>query len=104
MDFTCLFTYLGLPRWLSAKESACIAKDADLIPELGISLGGGNSSTLAQQIDVVWSCSPGPNLSHAGRGTGFPGELARSSQSVCWAPRLSFPLLVGEGEEDRGWV
>ena len=46
MDFTCLFTYLGLPRWLSAKESACSAKDADLIPELGLSLGGVHGSLL----------------------------------------------------------
>ena len=52
----------------------------------------------------MWSCSLGPNLSHAGRGMGFPGELVCSSQSVCRSPHLSFPLLVGEGEEDRGWV
>ena len=37
---------LGLPWWLSGKESACHAEDASLIPGLGRSLGGGNSSPL----------------------------------------------------------
>lgn len=48
-------------------------------------------STLAQLIDVVWLCSPGPGLSRAGRGTGVPSERVRSSRSVRGAPRLSFP-------------
>ena len=33
---------LGLPRWLSGKESACNAGDASLIPGLGRSPGEGN--------------------------------------------------------------
>lgn len=38
----------------------------------------------------------------AGRGTGVPGERVRS-WSLRWAPHLSFPLPIGEGEEGRGW-
>ena len=48
-------------------------------------------STLAHPIDVVWSCSPGPGLSRARRGTGVPGERVCSSRSVRGAPRLTFP-------------
>ena len=36
----------GLPRWLSGKESACLAGDASLIPGSGRSPGGGNSNPL----------------------------------------------------------
>ena len=39
----------GLPRWLRGKESACNAKDtgdADLMPRLGRSPGGGNGNPL----------------------------------------------------------
>ena len=52
----------------------------------------------------MWSCSPGPSLSRARRGTGVPRERVRSSRSVHGAPCLSFPLPVGDGEEGRGWV
>ena len=37
---------LGLPRWLSAKESACSAGDVGSIPGSGRSLGGGNDNPL----------------------------------------------------------
>ena len=37
---------IGLPRWLSGKESACQAGDADLIPVLGRSSGEGNGNSL----------------------------------------------------------
>ena len=33
-----MFTVIGLPLWLSSKESACSAGDVDLIPESGRSL------------------------------------------------------------------
>ena len=35
---------MGLPRWLSSKESMCNAEDPGLIPGLGRSPGGGNSN------------------------------------------------------------
>ena len=35
---------LGLPRWLSDKESACSARDLGLIPGLGRSPGEGNGN------------------------------------------------------------
>ena len=38
--------YLGLPQWLSGKESACNAGDMDLIPGSGRSFRGGNSNPL----------------------------------------------------------
>lgn len=61
--------------------------------------------TLAPRIDVVWSCSPGPSLSRARRGTGVPSERVRSSRSVRGGPSLVFPPLpIREGEEGRGWV
>ena len=41
-------------HWLSAKESACIAKDADSIPGLGRSPGGGNGNPLQ------YSCRENP--------------------------------------------
>ena len=37
---------LGLPRWLSGKESACNAGDMGSIPGLEISPGGGHGSPL----------------------------------------------------------
>ena len=40
---------MGLPRWLSGKESACDAgdiKDVGSIPELGRSPGGGHGNPL----------------------------------------------------------
>ena len=45
---------LGLPWWLSSKESACNAGDLGLIPGLGRSPGGGhgNPSSLASRIPM----------------------------------------------------
>ena len=40
----CLSLQMGLPRWLSSKESMCNAGDPGLIPGLGGSPGGGNSN------------------------------------------------------------
>ena len=37
---------MGLPWWLSGKESACNAGDASLIPGSGRSPGEGNSNPL----------------------------------------------------------
>ena len=42
----CGSTYMGLPRWLSGKESACVAGDAGLIPGAGRSPGRGNGNPL----------------------------------------------------------
>ena len=42
----CGSTYVGLPRWLSGKESACDAGDVGLIPGAGRSPGGGNGNPL----------------------------------------------------------
>ena len=51
---------LGLPRWLSGKESACSAGDTDSIPESGRSLEkemATHSSILAWEIP--WTEEPG---------------------------------------------
>ena len=40
------FSTTGLPRWLSGKESTCIARDAGSIPESGRSSGEGDGSPL----------------------------------------------------------
>ena len=37
---------VGLPRWLSGKESICQAGDVDSIPGLGRSPGEGNGNPL----------------------------------------------------------
>ena len=37
---------MGLPWWLNSKESACNAGDADLIPGLERSPGGGHANPL----------------------------------------------------------
>ena len=37
---------MGLPRWLSSKESACTAGDVGLIPGSGRSPGEGNGNPL----------------------------------------------------------
>ena len=37
---------MGFPQWLSSKESACNAGDADLIPGSGRNPGGGHSNPL----------------------------------------------------------
>ena len=41
-----VYVYTGLPWWPSSKESACNAGDADLIPGLGRSPGGGQANPL----------------------------------------------------------
>ena len=41
-----IYLSLGLPRWLSGKESACNAGDTGLILGPGRSTGGGNSDPL----------------------------------------------------------
>ena len=42
-----LYTFLmGLPQWLSGKESTCNAGDAGLIPGSGRSPGGGHGNPL----------------------------------------------------------
>jgi len=41
-----IYIYMGLPWWLSGKESACNAGDASLIPGSGRSPGEGNSNPL----------------------------------------------------------
>ena len=38
--------YIGLPWWLSSKESACNAEDVGLIPGWGRSPEGGNGNPL----------------------------------------------------------
>jgi len=38
--------YVGLPRWLSGKESTCDAGDVSSIPESGSSPGGGHDNPL----------------------------------------------------------
>ena len=40
----CVCVCIGLPRWLSGKESTCKATDLGLIPGLGRSLGEGNDN------------------------------------------------------------
>ena len=48
-----ILAVIGLPLWLSYKESACNAGDLGSVPGLGISLGGGlatHSSILAWRI------------------------------------------------------
>ena len=37
---------MGLPWWLSDKESTCIAEDVDLLPRSGRSPGGGHGNPL----------------------------------------------------------
>jgi len=49
INFRCTakqFSYIGLPRWLSGKESARSAWDSGSIPELGRSSGEGNGNPL----------------------------------------------------------
>ena len=61
-----LHLMLGLPRWLSSKESACNVGDAGdmgLIPGLGRSPGEGNSNPLQ------YSCLENPMDSGAWRAT-----------------------------------
>ena len=41
-----LLQFLGLPRWLSSKESTCSAGDTVLVPGSGRSPGGGNGNPL----------------------------------------------------------
>ena len=45
---------MGLPRWLSSKESICQVGNKGLIPGLGRSLGGGSS------IPLQYPCQEDP--------------------------------------------
>ena len=54
---------LGLPRWLSGKESACQAGDVGSIPKLRRSLGEGNGNPLQ------YSCLGNPMDRGAWQGT-----------------------------------
>ena len=44
--FCFVLFYMGLPSWLSCKESACNVGDLGSIPELGRSPGEGNGNPL----------------------------------------------------------
>ena len=44
LDFCITCTLLGLPQWLSGKESVCNAGEKGSIPGLGRNLGGGHGS------------------------------------------------------------
>ena len=44
---------MGLPRWLSGKESFCDAGDSGSIPGLGRSPGEGNGYPLHQLIKML---------------------------------------------------
>ena len=58
---------VGLPRWLSGKESTCDAGDAGLIPGSGRSPGEGNGKPLQ------YSCSENPEQEEPGAWT-EPGQ------------------------------
>ena len=45
-NIICIIYKIGLPWWLSSKESACQAGEASLIPGLGRSPGEGNGNPL----------------------------------------------------------
>ena len=57
---------LGLPRWLSGKESACNAGDTGSIPGSGISPGEGNGNLLQ------YSCLGNPMDRRASQGCKSP--------------------------------
>ena len=46
LNWFTVFSCLGLPWWLSSKESTCNAGDVGSIPELGRSPGEGNGKPL----------------------------------------------------------
>ena len=103
---------MGLPQWLSGKESACSERDLGSIPGLGRSPGEGHGFIGAQQATVHWvtrrwtrmkrlcmhACTPWSNDS-AGNSeqslsalspyssawmTGFCHPHYLSAQSSCW--------------------
>ena len=41
-----MYVYMGLPRWLSSKESTCNTRGVSSVPGLGRSPGGGHSNPL----------------------------------------------------------
>ena len=55
VTMTQLLSQLGLPWWLSGKESICNAGDVGLIPGLGSSPGGGHGNPLQ------YSCLENPH-------------------------------------------
>ena len=66
---------LGLPRWLSGKESACKAGDPILIPGSGRSPGGGmatHSSIIAWRIP--WTEEPSRLQSMGSQGVGHDSD------------------------------
>lgn len=78
---------------LTAAPSACVACGGVPPAVRGGRAGGGGGRARwyslsppphasPMLIDVVTSCSPGPGLSRAGRGTDIPGEWDRSSRSA----------------------
>ena len=75
----------GLPRWLSAKETACQAGDSGLIPGSGRSPGEGNDYPLQ------YSCLENPMDEGAWQAT--VNEVAKSQT------QLSDPTAAAVGEE-----
>ena len=58
----CLFVYvyMGLPQWLSGKESTCHAGDGGSIPGSGRSPGGGYGNPLQYScLEILWREEPG---------------------------------------------
>ena len=46
LNWFTVFSCLGLPWWLSSKESTCNTRDSGLIPGLGRCPGGGHGNPL----------------------------------------------------------
>ena len=92
---TCIISHsLGLPQWLSSKESACNAGDAGFIPGSGRSPGGGHGNP----CPVQYSRLENPMDRGAWRATvrGVPKsqtQLKRLSTYACTHARTIHSLV-----------
>ena len=64
--------YLGLPRWLSGKESASSVGDIGLVPRSGRSPAEGNSNPFQYSwVEISWTEEPGSLQSRGWKRVGF---------------------------------
>ena len=94
LNWFTVFSYLGLPRWLSSKESTCNARDSGLIPGLGRFPGEGHGYPLQ------YSCLENPMDRGAWQATVHgvtksQTQLSNSTLSLHFNQWASFHVVIG---------
>jgi len=90
------FIFLGLPWWLSDKESTCQCRNTGLIPGLGIYPGkenGNHFSILAWKIP--WTKEPGGPHSMGSQKSQTTEVILQNTMNVLCATECHLKMVIG---------